>query len=267
MEKFNIIALITFHENIESLDDQVENFFKFNENSCVIINSGYDGDIESFKEKWKNCNLYIFNREIQHEYHDSLIPLHLECFNLIEDEQLQSDYVLLLSSNQLFIRPNVFNLMKKYTASYFYRFITEKNTMWMNSSKNFQRFKNILNPSNFMFQSNHDGMFFKYDVFNQMMRFFSDYYDIDDKTSKGCHLEEYLYSAYLLNNFKISDLCPYSKYNFWPKNWDQSIGILELKEAFNENLYIVKKVERKYDDPVRKMIRNLQVFKENYEQG
>jgi hypothetical protein len=106
-------------------------------------------------------------------------------------------------------------------------------------------------------------MFFKYEIFYAMMNFFNEFYDVNDETSKLSHLEEYLYPAFLLKTLKIADLCPFSKYNYWPKEFHQSIGILELKEALNKNFYIVKKVERIYNDPVRTFIRNIAPSEKN----
>ena len=88
---------------------------------------------------------------------------------------------------------------------------------------------------------------------------------MNDKFSRKSHLEEYVYPAYLLNVLQIKNMCPYSEYNYWPRDWDNPIVLPEFEEAFRQNMYIVKRVQRKINDPVRRTIRHIQIFEEKYE--
>ena len=59
---------------------------------------------------------------------------------------------------------------------------------------------------------------------------------------------------YLLKNLDIQQLAEFDQYNFF--NWSDC-GVEEVKAAQERNLYMIKKISRKYQDPARVYVRSL----------
>lgn len=264
MEKYKLIILLTCHENEETVKDSIENILKFNNDVCVLINDGTQDGLKNLSKE----NVFIVNRQplnekdLEHnnelifERYDTMIPLHIQLKDCMLENDLVSDYIVLLSSNQLFIRNGLYDFMKNYQGSYFNRDIDNGCISSLKNNKIFEKLYNDIGQENFKHQSNHDGMFFTYDIFMKMMDYFEDFRYIKLKD----HAEEFLYGAYLFKNVHMDKLVEFSKYNYWQPSWRQfqnPIKIDELKQCLNGESFIIKRVSRDFNDEVRKYIREL----------
>jgi hypothetical protein len=251
MEKYNLTILLTYHENKESLCDTIGNILKFNENVCVIVNNGSNDVFECYDTVE---NIHVVQRISDYDRFDTMVPLHLELYDYMVKNNIKSDYVLLMSSNQLFVNRGLYEFMKKYDASYYEREIDWGCINALKRHDVFVEYHKKLGEENFKYQSNHDGMFFKYDIFVEMMNFFDNYHG----KKHNFHGEEFLYVAYLIKN--NLNLVEYGEYNYWQPTWRQSsrpVSINEVEDSIKKGCFIVKRVSRNLDDEARIFIKGL----------
>lgn len=249
MERYNTIICLTCHENKEVLIDTIKNFQHYMPNSLVLINNGIGADLSYLN----NHNVYVLENSlsIQGMYH--MIPIHIRMADYIKSKNIESDYVLMLSSNQLFIKHNFYNFMKQYKAGYYAR-KHDQFRPTLNSPAD-----KLFDEKYFKYQSNHDGMFFLYQDFINMMNLFENY---RNEQGNGHH-EEFLYIAYLLTLYQEEQMAEFSTYNCWPikfNAWQPRMDMELIKECVCKNMYIAKRVKRDINDDVRIYIRDMEKY-------
>ena len=272
--KYKNLILLNCHNAKDCLIDLIENIFKFNEDVCIVINNGIpDDNLDDIK----NEHIHVIPRNNSYDYSShffSRIPLHIDCWDYVVSNNIESEYVTIPSTNQLFIKSGFYDFMKNYQASYFGRIF---HTHYVNElyykfpedlvNNYFKKYFDDLGSSSFLYHSNHDSMFFTFDIFSNMMKYFEDY--------KGQFVlyssEEFLYPAYLVKNVPNEQLAEFSKYNYfelvnynpydpndiWNENTLQFITPERVDECISKDLFIVKRVNRDYNDPGRQYIRSL----------
>lgn len=191
----------------------------------------------------------------------NMIPTHIAFYDFIKRNQLISKYILMMASNQLFIKDGFNEYMKQYNGGYYERWLPRGLIEGeAEKSKTLKKYVDIIGIDYFNYHSNHDSMFFLYDDFIEMIELFDDYRTTTDLSDFHIH-EEFLYAAYLTKKRDTETLTQFQNYSYW--NWSKAYRDMDnLKECFNKNLYIIKRVQRIYDDPVRAEIRRLGGYNE-----
>jgi hypothetical protein len=247
---YDLVVLITFHENKECLLDLILNIKKFNkENVAIIISNGSTENLDDIKTQ---NSVFIVDRKQQMvEKFGTIIPLHLELFDFIKESEITATHILLLASNQLFVRHGFYKFMKKFDFGYYEREIPKQNYLsFWEGSPMFQKFIEKIGAEFFTLQSNHDGMFFRFDIFKDMMEYFESYRN----TCSLHHHEEFMYISYLNKFHDKSKSVEFNTYNCF--------NMVELDEervrnAINSNQFIVKRIPRDINNPTRIYIKNL----------
>ena len=245
---YDLIILICFHENEECLLDQIANIKKFNKQKvAIIISNAGESSLDVLRDV---DSVFVVDRNPKTtEKFITLIPSHVQLWDYVTENNIKSKYVLLLSTNQLFINSGFFDFIQEYNAGYFDRPIRDNISYWMTGL--FPIFHQSIGEQYFTKQSNHDGMFFKFDLFDSMMSYFSRYRGIVEQN----HKEEFLYYAYIN---KYSDtFVDFSSYNYFCA--DISSNCLSFRKTSIEDVdrekkngkFLVKRVERNINDPVR----------------
>ena len=253
MEKFKLIILINCHENKESIKDGIDNIFKFNPETCVILNDGTKENLDELKRE----NVFVVKRKVGYDRFDTMVPLHIELKDCMVENELTSEYVLMQATNQLFVKKGFYDYIKKYKGSYYGRKIDERCIVNLKHNHIFKKYYDELTRENFKYQSNHDGMFFTYHDFMSMM----DYFENFRGQKLHFHAEEFLYVAYLLKNIGMENLVEFDKYNYWQPDWGRnlsSMSVDEVEKAKNDGKFLVKRISRDMNDPARKHIREMQ---------
>ena len=248
---YKTVVLLTCHEARDCVKDCVENIFKFNKDVCVVINNGIR---EDNLDDLKSEHVHVVNRKIPKEWITSLIPYHLELWDYMFEHNIQSEYIITLSSNQLFIKHDIYDFMKDYKAGYWARWLKVETIADIHCTcedKSFcESYIDDLGRESFIHQSNHDGMFYRWDVFLNMMKYFEDH-----RGRLINHFsEEFFYPAYLFKNIPKDEMAEFSKYNYWTTDF---LTPEQVDIGIAKGLYIAKRVTRVYDDPGRTYIRSL----------
>jgi hypothetical protein len=250
---YDTIILLTCHESKECVIDCVENIFKFNKNICIVINSALsEGELDDIKTE----HVHVVDRPFESRRMVSLIRSHIELWDYIKKNNIQSQYLITLASNQLFIKHEIYDFMKIYKAGYYARGLdasTVESIQCNCKDKSFcQRYLDDLGLENFVHQSNHDGMFYRWDVFSNMMQYFDSFRD----RFINHWIEEFFYPAYLFKHIPKEEMTDFSKYNCWPPEGGR-FTLEQIQNVDREIFYIVKRIPREYDEPVREYIRSL----------
>jgi len=263
MEKYKLIVLINCHENKDSIKDTIENIKKFNSDVCIVINNGSSEDLSEFVSndvfiiERLPLNKKVLGNEVllNYERFDTMVPLHIQLKDCLVANDLKSEYVLLMASNQLFVNRGLYDFMKNYSGSYYNRDIDGGCVSSLKSNPIFTKYYDEIGKENFKHQSNHDGMFFKYNVFMEMMEYFEDFRYL----KLNFHAEEFLYAAYLFKNHK-DELVEFGKYNYWQPSWRQSASpasVEDIKVCIKDGLFLAKRIDRDINNETRKYIREL----------
>ena len=248
---YNTLVLLSCHEARDCVKDCVENIFKFNKNVCVVISNGIPNDD---LDDIKNEHVHVVNRKIPKHWITSFISYHIELWDYILENNIQSEYTITLASNQLFIKHEIYDFMKDYKAGYWARPLKVETISDIHCScedKSFcERYVNDLGRENFIYQSNHDGMFYRWDVFSNMMQYFNDHRG----RFINHFLEEFFYPAYLFKHIPKDEMAEFSTYNYWTATDPLTP---EQIQNIDQRFYMAKRIGRVYDDPGRVYIRSL----------
>jgi hypothetical protein len=276
-----LVFSIAVHEQPDVVINQIENFYKYNPGSSIIlhVSKKFNKKYDSFLNSISNERLLINPLSLETGHADgSQLAIHLSNLCYIVDSKIPFNYFCISSSNELFIKNGLFDYVKNYECGSFLR-IEEKNNWWagIKHDKYFFKLKNKL-PTNKSYASQVEGIFFNsitsfqiYSLFkdfnfntyqsliNKILRkaikYASKYIDIKVKP----YPKEEFYFATVLGNICNSIGLPYCYMN-WSNNLTISKDIiLEIIDNPNkyENIFSVKRVERKIDDQVRVFINNL----------
>jgi hypothetical protein len=260
------LIILTCHTAKDSLQDLIENIFKFNNDVCVVINNGIFTDS---LDDLKNNHVHIVQRSNSYEVFEkfiSMIPLHMDVWDYISANNIEAEHVTTLSSNQLFVQHGFYDFIKNFQASYFARPMTLDLANIRNLSLLFNDYVDDLGTDSFVYWSNHDGMFYKWEIFSNMMTYFKEH-----RTQLGGTDDEIFYPAYLIKNIGVDSMVEFSKYNhfefdnfnpydpadMWHSYTLQNVTEDTVVDCISQGMFLVKRVGREYNDPCRQYIRSL----------
>ena len=267
---YDIIYSYLCHEDIDSFIDTIRNLFYFNKSQkiLVIVNAN-DFMYNELKNKinsqeFINVKLYPFPNTKRIGTYD-IFEAHINNFIYCNDNNFISKYFILLASNCLFHKfinmieiNNLINNTKKLDLNT--DIISDNFNAW--HWPNF--FKNdkiidifIINSKNYniklsnkyhFIRNQHEGIILEYEIFNIIKKFMLDN-KIKENIQNQIYFEEIFpvtLSTWLTGKYTAS-LCKV----FWElPNYKPT-----LENINNELLPCVKRVERNYDDNIRKTIR------------
>lgn len=248
MGKYNLAVLLTIHDSIDTVRDQIQNIKKFNDNVFIVINDGTEQDNSELNEE----NVVFLPRQTKSfAWGKTITPLHIEMKKYLLEKEIQADIILMLASNQFFIKSGFYNLAMKYDFGYGNRPHDSSHSKIGGKDE----LKNEIGFKHFTKQSNHDSMFFKYTIFMHMMDFFSVY----EGNAEGHHEEEFFYIAFLEKFYGLDNAIKFEDYSYWCVNWNLngSMTVPELEDCLNKDFYFIKRVSKDSNDPVRIMLKEI----------
>lgn len=254
--KYDIIVLLTCSESRECVIDNIKNYKRFLPNSMILINDSVNLFKKSLPEYDDDPDVMIIPNSIIRRG-VNMIPVHIAFYDFLKETEYRSEYILPLSSNQLFIRDGFYDFMKDYKGGYCDN-VLHRGHIDHEASKSELLTKCVekLGIENCKFISNHDSMFFLYDDFMEMIELFYDYKYTKHDPDFHVH-EEYLYGNFLTKKYPLEVLVPFKKYSSWYRHNPMKREPEEIDYCLENNFFIMKRVLRQYDDPCRAAIRKL----------
>lgn len=257
-QSVDIVYSIIAHESIKCINDLISNIFKFNKNYKIAIYLHLNEDLYG---KYK-CSYYnVFINKIyydkQKETH-KILKAHIDNFNSC-CTHINFKYFVPLASNCMFIKqlvlPSInykYGVYKKYDNIY-----KKYNDSWHKELLENKRINNLFDENKIIYDKKiHEGAFYDKLLFYKISKFIEDknvFSLIDNDTC----FEEYLLPS--LENYFINTCVQRLCLIFWSKpSYEPSIyDIDNLINDTTNNIFIVKRIPRCYDNEVRKYIREL----------
>lgn len=166
-----LLFSIPVHEKQDVVNNTVENIFNFNPNSKIILHISKNFDY--FDEKYSNYkNLYFNYSNFDYVLGEDLLVYHVSNFNYAINTNILFEYFILCASNELYIKKNSINYIKKYKNGI--QIVPfNKEADWHNFNKNIENtdliyslFKSINN--NIICGGQTEGQFFQKHIFSKI---------------------------------------------------------------------------------------------------
>ena len=131
-----LLFSIPVHEEQEIINNQIENILNYNPNSKIIIHVN-----KSFKNFTNNQtqyeNVYINSKRFNYKFAKGLLWIHINNFLEAIRLNIDFDYFVIISSNEMFIKNGLIHYIEKYkNGCQIIKF--DNNNDWHNFHKNIE---------------------------------------------------------------------------------------------------------------------------------
>ena len=273
--KYKILFSIPVHEKLEVVLDQIANIFTLNKDCGIVLhfspvfdyaNSAIDKDTFIKKIEAYNSNsggVFLNPQSVRTGFFD-IIQAHIANFRYVSTVA-EFEYVALLASNEIFVKPNLYDHIKKFDVGVNDGIIpvTSKTGTGKGAHKD-KDLKNIIKSinTNDIYWSQIEGSYYKSEIFDSICDVIDKHFDYKTIDKDDLYAREEVYFPTVFwGLYKGSDTIKVDKkgmFTFVP--W-QRVGIsVNIGEAIwhskNESdIFCIKRVARKLEDPVRSYIR------------
>lgn len=138
-----LLFSIPIHEKQDIINNQIENIFNYNPNSNIIFH--INNSFKNFNNELTNYkNVYFNKNRFNYEYARGLLWIHIN--NFLEAIKLNIDfeYFIILSSNEMFIKNGLVKLYwKNKNGAQIVKY--DKNNDWHNFHKNIENNEIVIN--------------------------------------------------------------------------------------------------------------------------
>ena len=268
----NLLFSIPVHENQDIINNQIENILNFNPNSKIILHVN-----KSFKNFDNNYtiynNVYINSNRLDYVYGKGLLYIHINNFLEAIKLNINFNYFVIISSNEMFIKYGTNSYIDKYkNGTQIVKY--DINNKWHNFHKNIQNSQKVLNllneiKLNTIYGGQTEGQFYEKYIFSKISNLYLKYFEnneINDFETEEIISQTIFKSFYIEYNDPIT-LQNYSNNINFNKNFIDNIinntAIINNNYIENtlysphinnnlESIYSIKRVDRTFNN-----IRNL----------
>lgn len=263
---------IPVHEKLEVVVDQICNFISLNTDCGIVLHFSQDFNYvdssinrEEFNYIIKKIgNIYINPESVRTGPYD-IIQSHISNYKYVK-KITNFQYYCMCASNELFIKPGLYDYIRDYDCGVDMTNNTDTNTIWK-AGKFAHRdasLKNILSEiggDGKIMGSQVEGTFYSEELFNIICGLIERHYDWLNMQEPYAR-EEVYFSTIIWNlkstskNIRVSNQgmftwCP------WNRKYTMNVRLHEVKRLIEaeSNIYSVKRVERNNNDCIRAYIR------------
>ena len=189
-----IIAIsLPVHENFDVIEDQIKNICAFIEHPKIFVHLGKCLDLKEAQKRFGRYREVYLNPLQMDTGWGNIFHVHLS--NILLAQNTTYDYMLFLSSNELFIRPGVETYVKKYDAGMQCNILKpNRPTMWEMCSEvdKDPLLKNLVNKNHIqhIVGSQIEGMFIKRELLAESMKLLGNF---DDYTTGSTYTREEIF--------------------------------------------------------------------------
>ena len=223
-----LLFSIPVHEEQDVINNQIENILNNNPNSKIILH--INKSFSNFVNKITNYENVFFNPiKYSYSFGKGLLFIHIN--NFLEAIKLNIDfeYFIILSSNEMFIKKGLIDYIEKWGNGLQIVKYDSLNS-WHNFNKNLENDKNVRNLINFLnldtfYGGQTEGQFYEKNVF----KIISDiYFKIFGSNEQHNFETEEIISQTIFKSFNTSHGLPFTLQNYCNK--------IEFNEKFINNL-------------------------------
>ena len=175
-----ILFSLPVHERIDIINNQIQNIFKYNPDSKIIlhVNISYKDFDESII--LKHPNVFINSKRFHYNPGKGLLWIHTQNFFEAIRLNINFEYFALLASNEMFIRNGLYDYVKK-NKNGIQLVEFNKENLWHNFHKNLENDDNMINLLNRInlhkfYGGQAEGNFFEKNVFSQIVDIYINVY-------------------------------------------------------------------------------------------
>jgi len=268
------------HENNDNIRDTLANARKYNPNCVFVLH--VSANFKDFDYSIGNTPDVLINPIQFATVHSqtSHVPLHFTNYKHAVDNNIDFDYVCVLHTSEMFIKPGMEDYIKNYAYSLWFDQDTQPRvSIWppfqvSYTNRIFQDLFDGSDPRNYV-GNLIEGHWWKRELFEKMYQWTAAHYDIMQMlwpyaceevyfATLGHHLAKgqpfghpyccfHHKNHYVDNTQDVDDVRANKDVVFWqPNNWVYN------KVPFpGRHLYSIKRINRDLDDPIRKYINSL----------
>jgi hypothetical protein len=251
----DIIYSLLCHESPECIDNLIDNIYKYNKNYQIKIVLHLNKKLfNNYSNEKVIINSIFYDKNINHS---SIIKAHLENFNLIKNKELFKFFIP-LASNCMFIK----NLNLDFKINFKLNNYTCKDNhlknyhpSWgINILKNEKLLNFFKNNKIILHKRQHEGTILPFELINKIYDFIyqNKLFDLITFETKFEEILLPTLEKYFTNIF-MPQICKV----YW-KNQDYLPTIEDINnELSNNHIFIVKRIPRDINHPIRKFINEL----------
>jgi len=285
---------IPVHEQMDVVIDQINNINYFVPNTIIILHAS--AQFNEFNKVRINDlfdNVYINPKRMSTSYGTGILT-HIHTSNYLALKNMSDiDYFILMSSNELFLKPNCDEYIRKYDAGVFQTPVLLDTILYQGKKAlNDVTLKKMINRLDIdhIYWSQHEGTFYRDDIFEQMSNVIMEIIGVKEQNfyqnlvynsnfsnkyiryiykhvvnklqGSKLYATEEIYYPTLVSKFTDNIGSPYC-YMPWKKDLtiDYSdvsyISSKDLSDYGYSDIYSAKRINRNYEDPIRNYIRSI----------
>ena len=267
-----LLFSIPIHEKQDIINNQIENIFNYNPNSNIIFH--INNSFKNFNNELTNYkNVYFNQNRFNYEYARGLLWIHIN--NFLEAIKLNIDfeYFIILSSNEMFIKNGLLNYIEKNkNGAQIVKY--DKNNDWHNFHKNIENNEIVINllkdiGLDTIYGGQTEGQFYQKEVFLKIANIYIKHFgnnELHDFETEEI-LPQTIFKSFNINHGLPFTLHNYSnKYDFSPEIINNiinnkfilsSINSKKIKTNLdcahynindNSSIYSIKRVDRIFNN-------------------
>jgi len=170
-----LLFSIPVHEEQEIINNQIENILNYNPNSKIIIH--INKNFKTFINNQTNYdNVYINSKKFNYKFGKGLLWIHINNFLEAVKLNIDFDYFIIISSNEMFIKNGLIHYIEKYkNGCQIIKF--DINNDWHNFHKNIEKEDNIINLLNELkldaiYGGQTEGQFYEKNIFQNIVNIY-----------------------------------------------------------------------------------------------
>lgn len=265
MKKYKILFSIPVHERLDVIVDQIININYFNPNCAIVLHfsQAYKQDEDTSLEYsefekivHKIGNIYINPKRMRTSWGNIL---HCHIFNFMYAKSvILFEYFVPMASNELFIKNGMYEYISKYDFGGDFFDVKKRIEPWNNKEpamkdKQLQSMIESLGGTT-IWGGQIEGSFFRYDIMDEVTKILFEFYDYEK--DEGLYVKEEIYIASVVCNIRRQGRWLHKNLTYIDWKHELRINILKIKKAIKmENIYAIKRIERKMYDPNRVYVR------------
>lgn len=288
-KKYKIIFSIPVHERPDVVLDQIKNIIYNNPECAVVLHLSKEFNdnnssisLESFFSSLDNyTNVYINPKRMRTDriyikglyklfrhmgWGDGIFFTHVSNFSYMKDIA-DFEFIMLLSSNELFIKRGAYEFIKKYIAgTQGYNRIIDVNTKWGTGRIAQQDkilkllVKNISHREPYICGGQVEGSWYAKNIFSVICDNIISSYPKSKIFNKYYVREEIYYPTLLSHIVEVKEnkvFCGNITNVLW-ENKDMRASVDDIKKTIeSDNFFSIKRIERDINDPIRTYVRDV----------
>lgn len=250
-----IVYSLPVHESIDVIIDTIRNINKYSPENIIVVHVNPDFTEFAVKDLDIFSNVFINPKQLSFSWGQSLLAIHNSNFQCAKSLSIEFSHVCLFSSNQMFVTHGFNEHIKNFRAGVQVLPAKTHYKKTLNSDLRFKAFmkKNQLSS---IYKGHWEGSFYSLELFETLTKAIESFYD---EGNHELHLEEFVYPM-LINKLcrkeEVSSPACYMEIDAHPALEKVTPHLIELIRQRSPKLVIKGKISASKIDNFKRLILN-----------